>query len=175
MQKFDFPDGLTWQEPQFLEDVFVASGAQVVGNVHLGRSASVWYNAVLRGDINRVSIGAFTNIQDGVVCHVENDRACVVGDYVTVGHKAILHGCVIEACVLVGMGAIILNGAVLRRGVVVGAGAVVTENMDVPENALVLGVPGRVVRDLGRDSAEKNKKWAEKYVQLAAFHRQRKP
>jgi carbonic anhydrase/acetyltransferase-like protein (isoleucine patch superfamily) len=171
MQKFDFPNDLVWHDPDLSRAAFVAPGAQVVGDVRLGQGASVWYNAVLRGDINTIVIGNATNIQDGCVCHLENDRACVVGDYVTVGHKAVLHGCVIEDGVLIGMGAIVLNGAIVKKGAVIGAGTVVKENMVVPENHLVVGVPGRVVRDLGSQSYEINVKWAEKYMQLAAFHR----
>ncbi len=171
MQKFDFPENLVWHEPDLSRAAFIASGAQIVGDVCLGEGASVWYNAVLRGDINGIEIGMGTNIQDGCVCHLENDRACVVGDYVTVGHKAVLHGCVIEDGVLIGMGAIVLNGAVVKKGAVIGAGTVVKENMVVPENHLVVGVPGRVVRDLGPQSYDTNVKWAQKYMQLAAFHR----
>ena len=172
MQKFDFPNDLLWHQPILDKAAFVAPGAQIIGNVTLAEGASVWYNAVLRGDINAIAIGAGTNIQDGCVCHLENDRACVVGDYVTVGHKAVLHGCVVEDGVLIGMGAIVLNGAVVKKGAVIGAGTVVKENMVVPENHLVVGVPGRVVKDLGPESYDTNVKWAEKYVQLAAFHRE---
>lgn len=172
MQKFDFPQDLVWHQPDIAGAAFIAPGAQIVGDVRLGLGASVWYNAVLRGDINCIQIGAATNIQDGCVCHLENDRPCIVGAYVTVGHKAVLHGCVIEDGVLIGMGAIVLNGAVVKKGAVIGAGAVVKENMVVPENHLVVGVPGRVVKDLGVQSYDTNVKWAEKYMQLAAFHRE---
>ncbi len=170
MEKFEYPDNMVWHQPDSARAAFVAPGAQVMGNVILGEKSSVWYNAVLRGDINKIQIGDYTNIQDGCVCHVENDRACVVGNSVTVGHKAVLHGCVIEDGVLIGMGAIVLNGAVVQKGSVIGAGAVVKENMVVPPYSLVVGVPGRVVKTLGPESYETNVKWAEKYVQLANFH-----
>lgn len=172
MQKYDFPETLSWHTPTIHPSAYVAPGAHLIGQVELAAQASVWYNAVLRGDINRIQIGYMSNIQDGCVCHVENDRDCTVGNHVTVGHKAILHGCTIEDGVLIGMGAIILNGAIIKKGAVIGAGAVVTENTVVPENHLVVGIPGRVLKDLGQESYLKNIKWAEKYAKLAAFHQQ---
>ncbi|NBV41188.1 gamma carbonic anhydrase family protein [bacterium] len=160
-------------QPELGADVFIAPGAHVIGNVRLGRNASVWYNAVLRGDINSISIGDGTNLQDGVIVHLENDIGCLVGDDVTVGHGAILHGCTVEDAVVVGMGAIILNGAVIGTGSIIGAGAVVREHQIIPPLSMVVGVPGKIVKTLEKETINKNKAWAKKYVKLAACHRER--
>lgn len=125
---------------------FIAPGARVVGSVTLGRESSVWYNAVVRGDLAPVRIGDQTNIQDLSVLHVDEDVPCVVGSRVGVGHRAILHGCTVEDECLIGMGAILLNGVHVGVGSVVGAGALVTEGMEIPPNSVVLGFPARVVR-----------------------------
>ena len=142
-----------------------------MGNVILKEDASIWYNAVARGDINTVEIGERTNVQDGCVLHVENDRACIIGNDVTIGHKAIIHGCTIEDGCLIGMGAIILNGAILKKGCIIGAGAVVKENTTVESGTLWVGVPAKEVKS-GLDSAyDTNVQWAKKYTKLAAVHK----
>jgi len=171
MQKTDFPESTLKIKPMIHESVFIASGAQVMGDVQIGKGSSVWYNAVIRGDINSIQIGELSNIQDGCVLHVENDRACVVGNHVTVGHKAILHGCTIEDYCLIGMGAIILNGAVLKKGCIIGAGAVVRENEIVESGTLWVGVPAKQVKSGLENVVETNKRWAEKYAKLAEVHR----
>ena len=133
--------------------------------------SSVWYNTVVRADINQIIVGERSNIQDNSVLHLENDQGVIIGNDVTIGHKAIIHGCMIDDGALIGMGSIIMNGAKIGRGAVVGAGAVVTENMTVPDLGLVVGLPGKVIKTLPNDTYEKNVKWAKKYVQLAAIHK----
>src|SRR5438046_4974414 len=114
------------RQPQLGRDVFVAASADVIGEVVIGDESSIWFGCVLRGDINRVVIGHHTNIQDLTVCHVADDLACIVGDYVTVGHRAILHGCTVGNEVLVGMGAILMNGVTVGDQSIIGAGALCT-------------------------------------------------
>jgi carbonic anhydrase/acetyltransferase-like protein (isoleucine patch superfamily) len=125
---------------------FLAAGTIVVGRVTLGRSTNVWYNAVIRGDSEAITIGDETNVQDLAVIHADPGFPCVVGHRVTVGHRVILHGCTIEDECLIGMGAILLNGVQVGKGSVIGAGAVLVEDMVVPPGSLVVGVPGRAVR-----------------------------
>lgn len=132
--------------PQIHENVYIAEGAQVIGDVRIDEYASIWYNAVARGDVDYVSIGKYSNVQDLVCLHVAKGFPCIIGDYVTIGHSAVVHGCVIEDHVLIGMGAKVLTGAHIGRGSVVAAGAVVLENQVVPPNSLVVGLPARIVR-----------------------------
>src|SRR5438477_6926707 len=136
------------RKPAIAQNVYIAQGAVVVGDVTLGDSSSVWYNAVLRGDINRIAVGHHTNIQDNAVLHVADDFPCLVGNYVSVGHAAILHACAIADEVLVGMGATILDGAVVGERSLIGANALVTQRTQIPPGSLVLGSPARVVREL---------------------------
>lgn len=125
---------------------WIAPGAVVLGDVTLGERASVWYGSVLRGDNDRIVIGAETNLQDGTIVHVDEGVPCLVGRRVGVGHRALLHGCTVEDECLIGMASTILNRAVIGTGSVVAAGALVPEGMKVPPGSLVMGVPGRVVR-----------------------------
>ena len=125
---------------------FIAPGATVVGDVNIGKEASVWYQSVVRGDMEPITIGDQTNIQDLSVLHVDEGLPCIVGNRVGVGHRAILHGCTVEDDCLIGMGAILLNGVKVGAGSVIGAGALITENTVVPPGSLVLGVPAKVVR-----------------------------
>lgn len=173
MNKTDFPEGVMEKEPEVHASVFIAPGAHVVGNVEIGEGSSVWYNAVLRGDINKITVGKRSNIQDGSVLHLENDRDCRIGNDVTIGHKAIIHGCTIEDGCLVGMGAIVLNGVVLKKGSVIGAGAVVKENTIVESGTLWVGVPAKQVKSGLNEAYDTNVKWAEKYAQLAQVHKQK--
>lgn len=150
---------------------FIAAGAVVVGEVTLGRETSIWYNAVVRGDMAPIRIGDETNIQDLCMVHVDEGVPCTVGRRVGVGHRAVLHGCTVEDGCLIGMGAILLNGVHVGTGSVVGAGAVLPEGVRVPPGSLVLGVPGKVIRkvdDALRARAESN--W-QHYVRLARRHR----
>jgi carbonic anhydrase/acetyltransferase-like protein (isoleucine patch superfamily) len=132
--------------------------------VSLGENSSVWYQCVLRGDINSIRIGANTNLQDGTIVHVADRFGTVVGDWVTVGHRALLHACTVGDEVLVGMGAIIMDGAVIGSRSIVGAGAVVTGGTVVPPGSLVLGAPGKVVRTLGETEQAEIRNWALRYV-----------
>ena len=150
---------------------FIAAGAVVLGDVHIGRDASVWYNTVIRGDTERIAIGEGTNIQDLSMVHADPGVPCVIGRRVTVGHRAILHGCTVEDDCLIGMGAILLNGVRVGAGSVIGAGAVLTEGTEVPPGSLVLGVPGKVIRQV--DEAMRGRidhAWRH-YVEEARRHR----
>lgn len=158
--------------PQVAEDAFVAAGAVVLGGVELHAEASVWYGAVLRGDINRIVVGAQSNVQDGSVLHVSDDHACVLGQRVTVGHRAVVHACTVGDEVLVGMGAIILDGAVVGARSIVAAGALVTKNSVIPEGSLVVGSPARVVRSLSAEEQAANGKLALKYVEISRRYRE---
>jgi carbonic anhydrase/acetyltransferase-like protein (isoleucine patch superfamily) len=159
--------------PQIHESAFIAASADVIGRVTLHENASVWYHATLRGDINEIVIGANSNIQDNAVVHLADDYGCYVGEFVTVGHSAILHACTVKDEVLVGMGAIVLDGAVIGERSIIGAGALVTKDMIVPPGSLVIGSPAKVVRTLSPDEQSKVKYWAEKYVRQQQLFRQR--
>lgn len=155
--------------PALGEGVYIARTAVVVGDVTLGDHSSVWYNAVLRADINRIVIGPGSNIQDNAVLHLAGDLPCLLGARVTVGHSAVVHACQIGDECLVGMGAVVLDGAIIGRRCLIGARALVTQNMVVPEGSLVLGAPARVARALTPDELESLKFYAEHYVQNAAY------
>jgi carbonic anhydrase/acetyltransferase-like protein (isoleucine patch superfamily) len=157
------------KKPALGKDVYIACGAVVVGDVTLGDGASVWYNAVLRGDINRIVVGAGSNIQDNSVLHLADDFPCIVGSYVTVGHSAIVHACTIGDECLIGMGAVILDGAEIGAQSLIGAKALVTQHTKIPAGSLVLGAPARVVRALTPEERSGLKYWAEKYVDYAAY------
>ncbi len=153
--------------PEVPESAYVARSADVVGRVSLGEEASVWYHATLRGDINDISVGPRSNIQDNAVLHLADDYGCHIGELVTVGHSAVVHACTIKDEVLVGMGAVILDGAVIGERSVIGAKTLVTGGMEIPPGSLVLGSPGRVVKTLDSREQGEIKGWAEKYVRLS--------
>lgn len=144
---------------------YIHESAVIIGNVTLGRDASVWPTAVLRGDSDTIVIGDETNVQDGTVIHVDPGVPVRVGHRVTIGHRAVIHGCTIEDDCLIGIGAIVLNGAVIGAGSVVGAGAVVREGTVVPPGSLVLGVPAKVVRPVDDAQRERIHHGARAYVQ----------
>ena len=173
MENTDLPHNVLCSNPTIDETAFIAKGAQVMGDVSISENASIWYNSVLRGDVNYISVGNNTNIQDGSIVHVTNDHPCVIGADVTIGHNANVHGCIIEDGCLIGIGAIILTGAHIKRGSIVGAGSVVLENTTVEENSLVVGIPSKKVRDLDESVYEEHLKWAQKYVQLAKIHKEK--
>jgi carbonic anhydrase/acetyltransferase-like protein (isoleucine patch superfamily) len=156
--------------PEVGADAYVAPTAVLIGRVRLGDAASVWPGCVLRADLNHIQIGARSNLQDGTVVHLGDRDPTVVGEDVVVGHRAVLHGCRIEAAVLVGIQATILDGAVIGRGSVIGAGSVVTAGTEVPPRSLVLGVPGRVVKTLSESAEEQHRQLALKYARLAHNH-----
>jgi carbonic anhydrase/acetyltransferase-like protein (isoleucine patch superfamily) len=155
------------KRPVIPASAFVAPGATVIGDVTLGEEASIWYGAVLRGDINRIRVGAHSNIQDGSVVHIDSSYDTTVGEWVTVGHRAILHACTVADEVLVGMGSIILDGAEIGARSIIGAGALVTGGKKIPPGSLVLGSPGKVVRELTEEEQLSIKSWAERYVLLS--------
>jgi carbonic anhydrase/acetyltransferase-like protein (isoleucine patch superfamily) len=162
-------DKFLGKKPKFGKGVFIAKTATVVGDVTLGAHSSVWYGAVLRGDINRIVVGHHSNIQDNAVLHLADDFPCFVGNWVTVGHGAIVHACKLGDDVLVGMGAVILDGAVIGRQSLIGAKALVTQGTKIPPGSLVLGVPAKVIRALTKKERAGLKWWAEKYVANTAY------
>jgi len=157
------------KKPVIGNGVFIAHGAVVLGDVTLGDCSSVWYNAVVRGDINRIVIGHHSNIQDNAVVHLADEYPCIIGNYVTVGHSAIVHACTVEDEVLVGMGAIVLDGAVVGEQSLIGAHALVTPGTQIPSGSLVLGSPAKIVRALTDKERGELRLWAEKYVENAAY------
>jgi carbonic anhydrase/acetyltransferase-like protein (isoleucine patch superfamily) len=157
------------KRPRLGKGVFIARGAALLGDVTLGNYSSVWYNAVVRGDINRIVVGHHTNIQDNAVLHLADDFPCIVGNYVTIGHSAVVHACKVGDETLVGMAAVILDGAVIGKQSIIGAKALVTQGTKIPPGSLVLGAPAKVVRPLTRKERAGLKWWAEKYVANAAY------
>jgi carbonic anhydrase/acetyltransferase-like protein (isoleucine patch superfamily) len=157
------------KQPRLGKGVYLAQTAVVLGDVTLGNYSSVWYGAVLRGDINRIVVGHHTNIQDNAVLHLAYDFACLVGNWVTIGHGAIVHACAIGDEVLVGMGAVILDGTVVGRQCIIGARALVTQGMKIPPGSLVMGAPARIVRKLTKEERIGLKRFAKHYVDNAAY------
>ena len=144
---------------------FVDVSAQVIGDVHIGPESSVWMNVVVRGDVNYIRIGARTNVQDLTLVHVmRHTHPTVIGDDVTIGHSAVVHGCTIEDRCLIGMGAILLNGCRIGSGSIVAAGTLVPEGMVVPPGSMVMGVPGKVRRSLTPEEDASIKRYADNYV-----------
>jgi carbonic anhydrase/acetyltransferase-like protein (isoleucine patch superfamily) len=158
------------RRPNLGAGVYIAPGAVVLGDVTLGDYSSVWFNAVLRGDINRIQVGTHTNIQDNAVLHLADELPCIVGNYVTIGHGAIVHACTVGDEVLVGMGSRLLDGVVVGPQSLIGAGALLTQGMQVPPGSLVLGLPARIVRALTAEERAGLKGMAEKYVAGAAYY-----
>ena len=158
--------------PRLHPTVFIADGAQVIGNVEIGEESSVWYNTVLRGDVNTITIGARTNIQDLSVVHVEKGtHPTRLGNDVTVGHHVVIHGCTIGNRVLVGIGAIVLNGVVIEDDAFIAAGALLTPGTRVPSGSMVMGSPGKVRRLLTTGEREGLLTSAAGYVLNAKLHR----
>ena len=151
--------------PQVGPAVYIDQSAQVIGDVHIGAESSVWMNVVIRGDVNTIRIGARTNIQDGTVIHVmRGTHPTAIGDDVTVGHMAMLHGCTIGDRCLIGMGAMLLNGATIGSDSIVAAGTLVTEETKIPPRSLVMGRPGAVKRALTGAEVASIRDYAERYV-----------
>lgn len=147
-------------------DIFVAESADVVGDVQLERDSSVWYQAVIRGDHDKICVGAESNIQDGCVLHADEGFPVQIGKQVTVGHGAIIHGCEIGDGTLVGMGAIVLNGAKIGKNCVIGAGALITQGMVIPDGMMALGCPAKIRRAVTKEEIEENLKNTMDYVRL---------
>ena len=159
------------KKPTLASSVYISPSANVIGDVRLGEFSSVWYGTVLRGDINYIEIGSHSNLQDGVIGHLSNDFPLIVGDFVTVGHGAVIHACQVEDECLIGMNSTVLDGAVIGKHSIIAAGTVVPQGMVVPEGSLVAGVPGQIKRTLTADQREGIKGWAEKYIEVAKAHK----
>jgi len=158
--------------PQLDASVFVAPGACVVGDVHIGQKSSLWFNVVVRGDVNFIRIGSRTNIQDGSIIHVTRDtHPTVIGDDVSVGHSVTLHGCTVHDGCLVGIGAIVLDGAVIGASSLIAAGSLVSPGTQIPPRSLVMGSPGRVKRMLTEDECCNMQSIAERYLQYQEDYR----
>ena len=159
------------KKPQIHPSVFIAPGAHVIGDVKIGKNSSVWFTAVLRGDISHIRVGENTNIQDGCVVHVDHGQPCILKNGIIMGHQATAHACTVEDGVLIGIGARILSGAKVGAFSLIGAGAIVRENAIIPPRSLVLGVPGKVVRQLTPKEAATHIPWAKRYRQLASEYK----
>ncbi|MBU6228848.1 MAG: gamma carbonic anhydrase family protein [Cyanobacteria bacterium REEB459] len=164
------PVNLVWPSPDLSAAAFVADNATVMGHVSLAKGCSVWYGAILRGDIEAIRVGAYSNVQDGAILHGDLGYPTILEDYVTVGHRAVIHSAQVERGSLVGIGAVILNGVRVGSGSMIAAGAVVTK--DVPPGSLVMGVPAQRVRSLTPEQQQTLLEHAQQYYQLALAHRQ---
>ena len=158
--------------PRIHASAWVASGATVIGDVTLEEESSVWYGAVLRGDINRIIIGPRSNIQDNAVVHLDTAYPTILGELVTVGHSAIVHACKIDNEVLIGMAAVVLDGAEIGARCIIGANALVTLGMKIPAGSLVLGSPGKIVRQLTTEQQQGISRWAWSYVETSRRFRE---
>ena len=150
---------------------FVAKGAHLSGRVVLGKRASVWYGAILRGDIEPVMVGDGTNVQDGAILHTADDLPCCIGRRCTIGHAAIVHACSVEDDCLIGMGAIILDGSQIGAQSIIGAGSLITQHAKIPKGSLVFGSPAKVIRPLTPKERASIHYWADRYMILAKRHR----
>lgn len=154
-------------EPQIAESAWVADSAQVMGDVHMGADASVWFGTVVRGDTSNITIGEGTNVQDASVLHADLGMPLVIGRHVTVGHQVMLHGCTIGDESLIGIGAIVLNGAKIGKNCLVGAGALVTEGKEFPDGSMIIGSPARVVKQLTAEQMQGLRQSAQHYIDNA--------
>ena len=157
--------------PQIDDSAYIASGAVIIGAVTIGARSSIWHNCVLRGDINTIEIGEGSNVQDGSVIHLANDYGVKIGNYVTVGHMAMIHACTIGDECLIGMHSTILDGSVIGEQCIVGAGSLVTKGTRIPAGSLVIGSPARIVRSLSREERDDLRNWADKYINVAKAHK----
>ncbi len=158
------------RRPRVHPSVFIAPTAAIIGDVEVGEGSSIWYGAVLRGDESAIHIGRFTNIQDNAVIHCSEDLPTVVGSNVTVGHSALLEGCVVEDGALVGMGAILLQRSRLGRGAILGAGSVLREGTEIPAGMLAAGTPAQVKKPVAPDGRWSGQRPARVYQELAGAH-----
>lgn len=151
-------------KPVIHQSVYIAEGAKIIGDVSIAEHSTVWFNAVLRGDLAPIQIGNSCNIQDGVIGHVNTNQPLIVEEEVSIGHGAIIHGCTIGKGTLIGMGAIVLNGADIGEYALIGAGSIVTENKKIPPYTLSIGTPAKVVRELTEDDLQRMRRTMESYV-----------
>ena len=154
-------------EPQIEQDVFIAEGSKIIGDVYIKSGASIWFNTIVRGDLGPIKIGKKTNIQENSTLHIDADSPLIIGDNVTVGHNSVLHGCTINNNCIIGMGAVILNNANIGKNTIIGAGALIPENKKIPEGSLVLGVPAKVTRKLSEKEIENIQESADHYYDLS--------
>ena len=152
-------------------DYFLAPGAQVIGSVVLHHNVSVWFNAVIRGDVEPIVVGSHSNVQDCAVLHTDEGFPLTLGDYVTVGHQAMLHGCEIGDNTLIGINAVVLSGARIGKNCLIGANSLITEGKDIPDNSMVLGSPGKIVRDVSAEAMANMRATAEGYVARGVWYR----
>jgi len=160
--------------PRIHRNAFLAEGCIIIGDVTVEEDASIWHNAVLRGDINRIHVGRMSNVQDGVVFHVSDDFPCLVGNRVTIGHNAVLHACTIGDDTTVGMGSIVMNGVEVGAMSIVAAGSLIPPGKKFPPRSLIKGSPAQVARELTDEEIEGNIKMAQKYRRVSGEHRQRR-
>jgi len=161
------------RNPSIDPSAFVAPSADLIGDVTVGANSSIWYQCVLRGDINRIVIGAGSNLQDGSVVHLSDDYGVTIGDRVTIGHKAMIHACSIADGALIGMGAIIMDGAEIGARSIIGAGTLVLGGTEIPADSLVLGSPARVVRPLDGAERQEGRRLADKYIAISRRYLER--
>lgn len=157
--------------PKYHNDTFIAESSDIIGKVTIGRDSSVWYGTVIRGDVQPITIGERTNVQDNVTIHVAAAYETVIGDDVTIGHNAIVHACTVGNRVLIGMGAIVLDGAVIEDDVIIGAGALIAPGKVIPSKSLVVGSPGKIVRTLSDDDLKSLLHSSKIYVEEASKHK----
>lgn len=157
--------------PTIHPSAYVAPGADVIGRVTLGKDSSIWFGCVLRADVNRIDIGAGTNIQDGSILHVDDDHPCLIAHHVHVGHHVNLHGCRVETGALIGIGSIVLSGAHIGAGAIIGAGSVVLEGTKIPPRMLAVGAPAKPVRKVSPRDVAYIRQWVKKYIALARDYR----
>lgn len=162
---------LNGKGPEIAESCFLAENAVVIGDVTLDDQVNVWYGAVIRGDENRIEIGAGSNVQDNATLHVGENYPISLGKNVTVGHNAVVHGCTVGDDTLIGMGAVVLNGAVIGKGCIIGAGALIKEKEVIPDFSLCVGVPAKIIRTLDERAVESNRKNAAVYRDLAKAYK----
>ena len=156
--------------PSLSESCFVADGAAIIGKVEIGDESSIWYNAVLRGDVGEIKIGNHSNVQDNSVIHMDEDGATVIGDYVTIGHATNIHNAKIGDCALIGNGAILLDYCEIGAGSVIAAGTVIPPKKVIPPNSLVMGNPYKIVKELAPEVVEATKRNSKLYCELAKKH-----
>ncbi|MEQ8199394.1 MAG: gamma carbonic anhydrase family protein, partial [Clostridiaceae bacterium] len=158
-------------KPFIHSDIYTAENSTIVGAVEIGSNSSVWFGAVIRGDENSIKIGSYTNVQDNAVIYVDKEHKVQIGDKVTIGHGAIIHGCLIEDEVLIGMGSIVLNNAKIGKNTIIGAGALVTQDSDIPSGVLCLGAPAKVIRNLTESEKLSIRESAKNYAENSAKYK----
>lgn len=159
--------------PEFGENCWLAENATVVGDVIMGEHCTVWFNAVVRGDVNSIRIGNYSNVQDGAVIHCTYQKnGTYIGDYVSIAHNAIVHGCIIEDHVLIGMGSIVMDGAVIGTGSIIAAGAIVTQNTKVPPGTIYAGNPAKYLKDVSPDLGAIIDRTANNYITYSGWFKE---